>query len=194
MYRSGPTIVPKINENPKSCSNVIAWTRSCGRRRWRRRRRTNRYQKQKVTPGIPGWLNYLVPKQATNHYVIQWWKLCISAWSTQSKFQCGPSWISMTWICKFWWILVNILCCMILLFYNWTRDFFYRTHFEMLSTKIVTSQWRYNERGDASNHRRLNSFRSRLPRRRSKKTTKLRVTGLVREFTGNRWIPRTNDQ
>ena len=34
-----------------------------------------------------------------------------------------------------------------------------------------------------------------LFRRRSKKTSKLRVTGLVcREFTGDRWIPRTNGQ
>ena len=49
--------------------------------------------KTKSNPGIPGWLNDLVPKQATDHYVIQWWKLCISAWSIKSNFLCGPSWI-----------------------------------------------------------------------------------------------------
>ena len=41
IYRSGPTIVPKMKEIQKNCSKVIAWTKVCGRRRWRR---TNRYK------------------------------------------------------------------------------------------------------------------------------------------------------
>ena len=44
----------KNERNPKSCSKVIAWTRICGRRRWRRwrrrRRRTNRYKNIKSPP------------------------------------------------------------------------------------------------------------------------------------------------
>ena len=39
-------------------------------------------------------------------------------------------------------------------------------------------QWRHNERDGVSNHRRLESLPSRLFMRRSKKTSKLRVTGL----------------
>ena len=39
-------------------------------------------------------------------------------------------------------------------------------------------QWRHNERFGVSNHRRHDCFLSRLFRRRSKKTSKLRVTGL----------------
>ena len=39
-------------------------------------------------------------------------------------------------------------------------------------------QWRYNERNSVSNHRRHDCLRNRLFRRRSKKTSKLRVTGL----------------
>ena len=38
-------------------------------------------------------------------------------------------------------------------------------------------QWSHNERGGVSNHRRLVRSPSRLLRRRSKKTSKLRVTG-----------------
>ena len=38
--------------------------------------------------------------------------------------------------------------------------------------------WRHNERGCVSNHRHLNCLLSRLLRRRSKETPKLRVTGL----------------
>ena len=39
-------------------------------------------------------------------------------------------------------------------------------------------QWRHNERNDVSNHRRLDCFLNRLFRHRSKKTSKLCVTGL----------------
>ena len=43
-------------------------------------------------------------------------------------------------------------------------------------------QWRHNERNGVSNHRRLDGSLNRLFRRRSKKTSKLRVTGL---YEGN---------
>ena len=42
----------------------------------------------------------------------------------------------------------------------------------------ITLQWRHNERDCVSNNRRLRCLLSRLFRRRSKKTSKLRVTGL----------------
>ena len=41
-----------------------------------------------------------------------------------------------------------------------------------------TSQWLHYERNGVSNHRRINCLLSRLFRHRSKKTSKLRVTGL----------------
>ena len=54
-------------------------------------------------------------------------------------------------------------------------------------------QWRYNERGGISDHRRLDCLHSRFFRRRSKKTSKLCVTGLCEgnspvtgEFTAQR--------
>ena len=54
-------------------------------------------------------------------------------------------------------------------------------------------QWRHNERDDDSNHRRLDCLFNLLLRRRSKKTSKFRVTGLCDgEFYGDRWIPLTN--
>ena len=43
---------------------------------------------------------------------------------------------------------------------------------------LLTLQWRHNERNGLSNDRRLGRLRNRLFRRRSKKTQKLRVTGL----------------
>ena len=42
-------------------------------------------------------------------------------------------------------------------------------------------QWRYNERDGVSNHQRLECLLNLLFRRRSKKTSKLRVTGLCEE-------------
>ena len=58
-------------------------------------------------------------------------------------------------------------------------------------TKFYRSlQWRYNELDGASNHRHLDCLPSRLFRRRSKKKSKLRVTGLC----GDRWIPLTKGQ
>ena len=42
----------------------------------------------------------------------------------------------------------------------------------------MTLQWRHNERDGVSNHQRIHCLLNRLFRRRSKKTSKLRVTGL----------------
>ena len=42
----------------------------------------------------------------------------------------------------------------------------------------ITLQWRHNERNGSSNHRRLHCLLNRLFRHRSKKKSKLRVTGL----------------
>ena len=53
-----------------------------------------------------------------------------------------------------------------------------------------TLQWRHNGRDCVSNNQPHDCLLNRLFRRRSKKTLKLRVTGL----TGDRWIPRTNGQ
>ena len=56
----------------------------------------------------------------------------------------------------------------------------------LLAAKPLLSpplQWRHNERDGVSNHRRLDCLFNHLFRRRSKKTSKLRVSGLCR---GNR--------
>ena len=44
--------------------------------------------------------------------------------------------------------------------------------------RCYSLQWRHNERGGVSNHQPHNCLHNRLLRRRSKKTSKLRVTGL----------------
>ena len=49
---------------------------------------------------------------------------------------------------------------------------------EDLTTPEITLQWRHNEGDGVSNHRRLDCLLNRLFRCRSKKTSKLRVTGL----------------
>ena len=60
---------------------------------------------------------------------------------------------------------------------------------------ISVLQWRYNERDGVSNHQPYDCLLKRLFRRRSKKTSKLRDTGLCAgEFTCDRWIPRTKGQ
>ena len=55
--------------------------------------------------------------------------------------------------------------------------------------------WRHNGCDSVSNHQPHDCLLDRLFRHRPKKTSKLRVTGfLCKEFTGDRWIPRTNGQ
>ena len=54
-------------------------------------------------------------------------------------------------------------------------------------------QWRHNRRDSVSNHQPHDCLLNRLFRRRSKKTSKLRVTGLC-AGNSHRWIPRTNGQ
>ena len=54
------------------------------------------------------------------------------------------------------------------------------------SMRNITLWWRHIERDGVSNHRRLDCLLNRLFRRRSKKTSKLRITGL---WEGNpRWL------
>ena len=61
---------------------------------------------------------------------------------------------------------------------------------EMLGSFIYLSlQWRHDGHDSVSNHQPHDCFLNRLFRRRSKKTSKLRVTGLCA-----RWIPYTNGQ
>ena len=63
------------------------------------------------------------------------------------------------------------------------------------SQYLCTLKWRHNGRDSVSNHLPHDYLLNRLFRRRSKKTSKLRVTGfLCGEFTGDRWIPRINGQ
>ena len=56
------------------------------------------------------------------------------------------------------------------------------TSTNFMASLLLPLQWRHNERdGVPSNHRRLDCLLNRLFRRRSKKTSKLRVTGLCEE-------------
>ena len=61
---------------------------------------------------------------------------------------------------------------------------------------LVTSTLQWRQSGRVSNHQPNDCFLNNSFRRRSKKTSKLRVTGLceVFSFTGDRWIPRTKGQ
>ena len=52
------------------------------------------------------------------------------------------------------------------------------TRQDVSATAILALQWRHNERDGVSNHRRLDYLFNRLFRRRSRKTSKLRVAGL----------------
>ena len=55
-------------------------------------------------------------------------------------------------------------------------------------------QWRHNGRDRVSNHQPHDCLLNHLFRRRSKKTSKLHVTGLCAGSHRDRWIPRTNGQ
>ena len=63
----------------------------------------------------------------------------------------------------------------------WSEVFTYEKHgFQLWAQHHLWNalQWRHNERDGVSNHRAHHSLLNRLFRRRSKKTSKLRVTGL----------------
>ena len=80
---------------------------------------------------------------------------------------------------------------------HWTPDdqtayVYNNVYMQKLMTRLHATdkgrllQWRHNERDDVSNDRRFDSSLNRLFRRRSKKTSKLRVTGLCE---GNSPVP-----
>ena len=58
----------------------------------------------------------------------------------------------------------------------------------------ITLQWRHNERNGVSNYRRLHCLLNCWFKRRSKKTPKLRVTGLCAGSAADQWIPCTKGQ
>ena len=60
---------------------------------------------------------------------------------------------------------------------------------------VFSLQRRHYGRESVSNHQPLECLLSRLIKRKSKKTSKLRVTDLsAGELIGDRWIPRTKGQ
>ena len=61
--------------------------------------------------------------------------------------------------------------------------------------EINNITWRHNGHDGVSNHQPHNCLLNRLFRCTAKKTSKLRVTGLLcGELTGDRWIPHTKGQ
>ena len=60
-----------------------------------------------------------------------------------------------------------------------------------LHEATMTLRWRHNRRDSVSNHQPQHCLPNRLFRRRSKKTSKLRVTGLCAGNSPVSWIPRT---
>ena len=59
----------------------------------------------------------------------------------------------------------------------------------------IPLQWHHNGRDSISNHQPHDCLLNHLLRRTTKKTSKLRFTGLCAgEFTGDQWIRRTNGQ
>ena len=59
---------------------------------------------------------------------------------------------------------------------------------------MFTLRWRHNDLAGVSNHQPHGCLLNRLFRRRSNKTSKLRVTGLCGGIHRDRWIPRTKGQ
>ena len=78
--------------------------------------------------------------------------------------------------------VICVMCQSLLIFYFMQNQVFMRgINFRVYRPYILSHsalQWRHNERDGVSNHRRLDCLLKRLFRRRSKKTSKLPVTGL----------------
>ena len=76
---------------------------------------------------------------------------------------------------------LTVLCHRQVQYWLRIKAWFYIISFGYIDFEHVlvdTLHWRHNERDGVSNHRRLDGLLNRLFRRRSKKTSKLRVTGL----------------
>ena len=63
---------------------------------------------------------------------------------------------------------------------TYNRSLPWRQMFQTTSRHSAASQWRHDERGDVSNHQRLDCLLNHLFKRRLNKTSKLRITGLCR--------------
>ena len=102
----------------------------------------------------------------------------------QNAEHCGPyTMIIMPWCVSKIFHIVRSQCVISL----WLSDAMWRHRFGStltqvlaccLTTPIHSLRWRHNGRDDVSNHQPHDCLLNRLFRRRSKKTSKLRVTGL----------------
>ena len=72
---------------------------------------------------------------------------------------------------------------------SWNNDMHY-----MSCYALIALRWRHNGRDSVSNHQPHDCLLNRLFRRRSKKTSKLRVTGLCAVNSPGWWIHCTNGQ
>ena len=87
-------------------------------------------------------------------------------WISHDKINI-PCWIRRVWVLRFLDYQISVVSCAIT-----------SVSKHPVRHRMHTLQWRHNERDGVSNHRCLDCLLNRLLRRRSKKTSKLRVTGL----------------
>ena len=112
----------------------------------------------------------------------------------------------LTYICSLWTLLITKIFdkpTRAICFYQTyighprkqTRSGYGLQHWTSFEFINLLLQWRHNGCDGVSNHQPHGCLLNHLFGRRSKKTSKLRVTGhLCGEFTGPRWILRTNGQ
>ena len=82
----------------------------------------------------------------------------------------------------------SVICFIVVMLWVSSWFIWFITHFHRVAPHVIAWQWRQNGRDSVSNHQPHDCLLNRLFRRRSKKTSKLRVTDLC----ADRWIPRTN--
>ena len=116
-----------------------------------------KYTCPKLIPGLAK-LSKLVSMDYCNHYILQRDKSwCVSLYLISNLKR--SVWLPF---CEASWKVLS----------------FHPRHIQVLSIILTTLRWRHNDHAGVSNHRPHGCLLNRLFRRRSKKTSKLRVTGL----------------
>ena len=130
---------------------------------------------------------------ATSHYLNQWWSslithICVTRPQWVNDIFCQGKLYSVSAA------LFTVLCSLVpnavyqfrnlyvvkshRMTYGRCRVIKFQSNVNLFTSKLATLQWRHNEPDCVSNHQPHDCLVNRLFRRRSKKTSKLRVTGL----------------
>ena len=115
----------------------------------------------------------------------------LRSWSTLAQMMACCRMAPIHYLNQYWLIITGVLWHENRWILTQTEVYCFESKWQSISNALL---WRHNGRGSVSNHQPQYCLLKRSFRCRSKKHQSSASLALCGEFTGDRWIPRTNGQ